>query len=460
MQVTETEANGLKRELQIVIPATELGQRLDTYLEDLKGRARIKGFRPGKVPVTYLRQIYGKSAMAEIVNTVIGESTKKALEDRSEKSVTEPKVDLSDSEAEKVLAGGSDLTFSATYEVMPAFELSPLEGIAIERPVASADDAEVQEQLERLAEQQRAYEPRGEGEAAQDGDRVTIDYVGKVGGEAFAGGTAEGQQLVLGSGRFIPGFEEQLVGLKVGEEKTISITFPDPYQATELAGKEATFDVTVKEVAAPGDTAIDDDFAKSLGIESLDRLKEIVRGQIESQYGNQTRQKVKRQLLDQLDARYSFELPPSLVDAEFDNIWRQVQTDLQVSGKTFADEDTTEEEARAEYRKIAERRVRLGLVLSRIGEGADVKVSEKEVQNALYARIRQFPSQEKQLLDYYRNTPGAVASLQAPIFEEKVVDHILEQVTVTDKPVSRDELFAEDEGEGETEGGSKASAEA
>jgi len=447
MQVTETEAQGLKRELQIVVPAAELGSRLETYLQDLKDRARIKGFRPGKVPMSHLRKVYGKAAMAEIVNTVIGESTKKALEDRSEKSVTEPKVSLSDADAEKVLAGDTDLAFSATYEVLPAFDLVPLDGIEIERPVAEVDEAEVDDQVQRLAEQQRAYDARGEGEAAQNADRVTIDYVGKTDGEAFQGGTAQDAQLVLGSGQFIPGFEEQLVGMKAGESRTITVTFPEQYPSADLAGKEATFDVTVKEVAAPSSTEIDDAFAQSLGIQSLDRLKEVIRGQIESQYGAQTRQKVKRQLLDQLDSRYDFDLPPSLVEAEFDNIWRQVQTDLQVSNKTFADEGTTEEEARAEYRKIAERRVRLGLVLSRIGEGADVKVTERELQSALEARVRQFPSQAQQLLDYYRNTPGAIASLQAPIFEEKVVDHILGEVKVTDKPVSKDELFADDEDE-------------
>ncbi|RVI69982.1 trigger factor, partial [Sinorhizobium meliloti] len=302
---------------------------------------------------------------------------------------------------------------------------------------------EVNEQIQRIAESARTYESK-KGKAA-NGDRVTVDYLGKVDGEAFDGGKDEDAELVLGSNRFIPGFEEQLVGVKAGDEKTITVTFPADYPAANLAGKEATFDITVKDVAAAAPIEINDELATKLGLESVDKLKEIVRGQIESQFGSITRQKVKRQLLDQLDELYQFDTPERLVDAEFENIWRQINTDLQQAGKTFADEDTTEEEARAEYRKLAERRVRLGLVLSEIGEKAGVQVSDDEMQRSLFEQLRQFPGQEKEILEYFRNTPGAAASLRAPLFEEKVVDHLLTEVSVTDKKVSKEELTADDE---------------
>jgi trigger factor len=445
MQVTETATEGLKRELKIVIPATELASRLDTYLNDLKGRVQLRGFRPGKVPVAHLKKVYGKSAMAEIVNTVIGETTAKAIEERNEKSAMQPKIEFKDEEAEKVLDGAADLAFDMTYEVIPAFELQPVEGIAIERPVADITDAEIQERLEQVGEGARTYEPRGKTAKARDGDRLTLSYLGKIDGEPFEGGADEKAYVFLGSKRFIPGFEEQLVGVKTGEKKTIEVSFPAEYPAAHLAGKAATFDVEIAEVAAPADLKLDDDWAKTLGMDSLDALKAALRGQIEQSYGAQTRQKVKRQLLDALDKQYTFDLPPTLVDQEFEIIWRQVSAEMERTGKSFADEDTTEEAAREEYRKIAQRRVRLGLVLSKIGEENKIQVTEQELQRALVERARQFPGQERQVFEFYRKDPSALASLQAPVFEEKVVDHLLTQVTVTDKTVSKDELFKEDD---------------
>ncbi len=447
MQVTESSTEGLKRELKIVVPASELASRLDTYLNDLKGRVQIRGFRPGKVPVTHLKKLYGKSAMAEIVNTVIGETTTKAIEERNEKSAMQPRIDLKDEEAEKVLEGAADLAFEMKYEVIPAFEVKPVDGISIERPVAEITDEEVQERLEQIAEGARSYEPRGKTAKAREGDRLTISYVGKLDGEPFEGGADDRAFIFLGSKRFIPGFEEQLVGVKTGEKKTIEVTFPEDYPASHLAGKAATFDVEVAEVAAPAELKLDDDWAKTLGMDSLDALKGAIRSQVEQQYGVQTRQKVKRQLLDELDKQYDFDLPPTLVDQEFEIIWRQVTAEMERSNKTFADEDTTEEDARAEYRKIAERRVRLGLVLSKIGEENKIQVTEAELQRALVERARQFPGQERQVFEFYRKDANALASLQAPVFEEKVVDHLLGQVNVTDKTVSKDELFKEDEEE-------------
>ncbi|WP_181703597.1 trigger factor [Chthonobacter albigriseus] len=447
MQVTESATEGLKRELKIVVPATELANRLETYLNDLKGRVQIRGFRPGKVPVGHLKKVYGKSAMAEIVNTVIGESTAKAVEERNEKSAMQPQIDLADAEAEKVLAGDADLAFTLSYEVIPAFEIQSVDGIAIERPIAEITDEEITERLTQIGEGARTYEPRGKTAKAKDGDRLTLSYVGKIDGEPFEGGADDKAYIFLGQKRFIPGFEEQLVGAKTGETKTIEVTFPEDYPAKHLAGKPATFDIEVFEVAAPGELKLDDDWAKTLGMESIEQLTEAVRSQIQSQYGMQTRQKVKRQLLDALDKQYSFDLPPTLVAQEFEIIWRQVTEEMARTGKTFEDEETTEEKARAEYMTIAQRRVRLGLVLSKIGEENKIQVTEQELQRALIDRARQFPGQERAVFEYYRKDPNALATLQAPVFEEKVVDHLLTQVKVEDKTVSKDELFKDDEEE-------------
>lgn len=448
MQVTETLAEGLKRELKVVIPASEIASRLDAYLDDLKGKVNIRGFRPGKVPVGHLKRLYGRQATAEILNEMLTETTRKVVEERQEKPAQQPEIDLAEGEAERIVSGEADLSFVMSYDLLPEFELIDFRTIEIERPIVEIAETEIDEQIRQIAENNKPFETKDG--AAAEGDRVLMSYLGKLDGEPFEGGADENGQLVIGSKTFIPGFEEQLVGLKAGDEKVIEVSFPEDYPAKHLAGKPVTFDIVVKEVQAPGEVALDDDFAKGLGLDGLDKLKEIVRGQIESRFGAMTRQKVKRQLLDKLDAIYQFDLPERLVESEFAGVWRQVEQDLANAGKTFADENTTEEEAKAEYRKIAERRVRLGLVLSEVGEKNQIKVTDEEVQRALYERIRQFPGQEKQVFDFYRNNPQALASLQAPVYEEKVVDFILELAQVTDKPVTKDELMADDEAEAAT----------
>lgn len=449
MQVIETLAEGLKREIKVVIPAKDMEQQMNERLADVKDKVRINGFRPGKVPVSHVKKMYGKSIMAELVNEIIRDRPSAILSERGEKSATQPEIAMTEdeAEAEKILSAQADLEFTLSYEIIPAIELKPVDGIKVTREVVEISEDEINEQILKIAESARTFETK-KGKAA-DGDRVTMDYLGKVDGVAFDGGKDEDAELVIGSNRFIPGFEDQLVGLKAGDEKVITVTFPADYPAANLAGKEATFDITVKEVAAPAKTEINDDLATKLGVESVEKLKEIVRGQIESQYGNVTRQKVKRQILDQLDAIYKFEAPSKLIDAEFENIWRQINTDLAQSGKTFADEDTTEEAAREEYRTLAERRVRLGLVLSEIGEKAGIEVTDEEMQRSLFAQLQQFPGQEKEILEFFRKTPGAAASLRAPIFEEKVIDKLLADVTVTDKTVTKEELLAEDAEEGD-----------
>ncbi len=445
MQVTETKAEGLKREIEIVVPASDLEARLQTRLFEAKDKVQLKGFRPGKVPVAHLRKMYGKSLMAEIVNQILSETPNSIIAERKERAAMRPEIAMTEDEgeADKVLSGQSDFKFTLSYEALPEFELKDTGGIKIERPIVEVSEEEVDEQVERIAENARSYEDK-DGAAEKD-DKVTVDFVGKIDGEAFEGGSAENSDLVIGSGRFIPGFEEQLIGAEKGGEKLVEVTFPEDYGAAHLAGKAATFDVTVKAVQAPTETAIDDEMAKKLGLESLDKLKEIVRDQIQSQYGMATRQKVKRQLLDALDKEYDFALPEKLVEAEFTNIWNQVQRELTESGKSFEDEDTTEEKARDDYRKLAERRVRLGLVLSQIGESAGVQVGEEELQRAVFEQMRRYPGQEQEILKMFQENPEAIQSIRAPLYEEKVVDHLLEQVEVTDKTVTKEELMAEDE---------------
>jgi trigger factor len=462
MQVTETKSEGLKREYQVVLAAAELEDRLANELAGIKDKVQLKGFRPGKVPVAHLRRVYGRSIMADVVQNAVTEANQKIVEENKLKLALQPQVEMPEDKAEieKALDAKADLAFKIALEVMPSFELADLSDVSLTKPVAVIADEEVDAALNRLAEQNRAYADRPEGEAAQTGDRVTIDFVGRMNGEVFEGGSAEGQTLDLGSGTFIPGFEEQLVGAKAGDERTVTVTFPEAYPAEQLAGKEAVFDVTVKAVQAPGETKIDDDLAKGMGLEGLDALKDALRKSLSQELDAQSRRKVKKALLDALDERYSFDLPPSLVHQEFAVVWAQVEDDLKRRGKTFEDEGTTEEKAQGEYRRIAERRVRLGLVLAQVGESADIKISDDEVNQALFARLRQFPGQEREVYEFYRKNPEAMAELRAPLFEEKVVDHVLGQVKLVEEPVSKEALFADDEDEAApaAEGSSEAPA--
>lgn len=445
MQITEVLNEGLKRGIKVVVPVKDMEQRLSEKLADATGKVRINGFRPGKVPASHVRKLYGKSFMAELVNEIINSSAKSIPAERGEKAAMQPDIEMTEDEKEagEILDGKADFVFSINYEVLPKIEIADVSSIKVSRPMVEISAEEVEEQVKKVADSARTYQPK-KGKAA-NGDRVTIDYLGKVDGVAFDGGKDEDANLTLGSNQFIPGFEEQLVGLKAGDEKQINVTFPADYGAANLAGKDATFDIKVKEVSSADELVIDDELAKKLGIESADRLRTVIREQIESQYGVQTRQKVKRQLLDALDGAYQFESPSKLVDAESNNIWTQITRELEQAGRTFADEETTEEAAKEDYRKLAERRVRLGLVLSEIGQKAGVEVSEQELQRALYDQVRRYPGQEQQIYDFFKNNPDAVAGLRAPIFEEKVVDQLLSQVNVTDVIVTKEELMAEEE---------------
>ncbi|HYA74851.1 MAG TPA: trigger factor [Roseiarcus sp.] len=449
MQVTQTLSEGLKREYNIVLSASDLASRLDAQLADLKTKVKIKGFRPGKVPVAHLKRVYGRSVMSEVVQEAINSANKQIVDENGLRLAQEPKIELpTDKDAiEAALEARGDLAFKVALEVLPKFEIGDFSDLTLERPVAEVEDSEVEAALQRLAQDRRVYSDKPEGAKAENFDRVTVDFVGTIDGEAFEGGSSEGIEVVIGSNTFIPGFEEQLLGAVAGERRAVQATFPEAYAVRKLAGQKADFDVTVKAVAAPEPFALDDEFAKSLGAESLDQVKQTLRERIRADYARASREKVKRKLLDALAARYSFEVPQGLVDQEFASIWAQVEREQQASGRTFADENTTEEAARAEYRAIAERRVRLGLLLAEVGAKADVKISDEEMTQALVARARAFPGQEKQVWDFYRNNQQALAELRAPLYEEKVVDHILGLAKVEDRKVTAKELLQADEDE-------------
>ena len=444
MQVTETSAAGLKREFRVVFPATDLEARVNERLDDLKGRVQLRGFRPGKVPVAHLKRIYGKSAMAEVIENAVREANDKIVSDHGFKLATEPKVVLPSEEGavEGVIAGKSDLAYTVEIEIVPPIALADFKTLKLERLAAEVTDAQIDAALQALAEQNRPFNAKAE--AAEKGDRVTISFQGTMAGQAFEGGAAEDVPVLVGSGRFLPGFEDNLLGAKAGESRTFDVKFPDNYPAANLAGKDATFAVTVKSIEAPGAVTLDDDFAKTVGLDSLAKLRDALRERIQREHAAASRQKIKRALLDQLDERHKFEPPPTLVQQEFNNVWSAVESDLKQQGRTFADEGTTEEKARADYQAIAERRVRLGLVIAEIGEKNNITVSEEQMRAAVMDQVRQLPGREQQVWDYYRNNPGALAALRAPLFEDKVVDFVLELAEVTDKQVSREELFKED----------------
>ncbi len=449
MQVTETLSQGLKREYNIVLSASDLASRLDAQLADLKTKVKINGFRPGKVPLAHLKRVYGRSVMSDVVQDAITAANKQIVDDNGLRLAQEPKVELpTDKDAiEADLEARGDLAFKVALEVLPKFEVGDFSDLELERPVADVEESEIEAALQRLARDRRTYTDKPEGAKAENLDRLTVDYVGTINGEPFEGGAGEGVQLALGAETFIPGFEDQLLGAVAGERRTIHVTFPEAYAARKLAGQKADFDVTVKAVAAPEPFAMDDEFAKSVGAESLDQMKQTLRERIGADYVRASRERVKRKLLDALATRYSFEVPQGLVDQEFASIWEQVEREQQVSGRTFADENTTEEAARAEYRGIAERRVRLGLLLAEVGAKVDVKITDEEMTRALIARARAFPGHEKEVWDFYRNNQQALAELRAPIYEEKVVDHILGLAKVTDRKVTAKELMQADDDE-------------
>jgi trigger factor len=449
MQVKETVADGLKHEFQISVPAADLDAKADARLVDLKDKVRINGFRPGKVPVSHLKKVYGRSVMAETIDQTIRDTNSQLFTERGFRLATEPKVTMptEQKDVEDVLSGKSDLTYTVSIEIVPVIQLADFKSFTVEKPVAEVTDAEIDDAIKRIAEQNRTFAAKGEGAKAETGDRVTVSFKGTIDGTPFDGGAGENIQVTIGSNTFIPGFEEQLIGIAAGETRTLKVSFPKNYGSEKLAGQPAEFETTATLIEAPQQAVIDDEFAKTLGLESLDKLKEAARERLAAEFAGATRQRVKRLLLDRLDETHRFEAPPSLVDEEFNLMWNSIKAEMESNGKTFADEDTTEEAAKEEYRKIADRRVRLGLVLSEIGERNKITVTDDEVSRAVIERARQMPGREKEVWDYYRSNVNALAQLRAPIYEDKVVDFILELATVTEKKVSREELYKDDEAE-------------
>ena len=447
MQVTETLAEGLKHEFQISVPASDLDAKADAKLIDLKDKVRLNGFRPGKVPVSHLKKVYGRSVMAETVEQTIRDTNSQIFTERGFRLAAEPKVTMptEQSAVEDILNGKSDLTYTVSIEVVPAIQLADFKSFTVEKPIVEVSDADVDEAIKRIADQNRPFAAKSEGAKAETGDRVTISFKGSIDGTPFEGGTGADIPLVIGAGQFIPGFEEQLIGIGAGETRNLLVTFPKNYASDKLAGKPAEFETTATLIEAPQETKIDDEFAKTLGLESLDKLKEAARERLVAEFAGATRQRVKRMLLDRLDETHRFEAPPSLVEEEFNLMWTSIKAEMESSGKTFADEDTTEEAAKTEYHGIADRRVRLGLVLSEIGEKNKITVTDDEVSRAVIERARQMPGREKEVWDYYRNNANALAQLRAPIYEDKVVDFILELANVTEKKVTREELLKDDD---------------
>ncbi len=433
MQVTETLNQGLKRGYAIVLPATELEAKVTEKLEEARKDFQMKGFRKGKAPAALMKKMFGKSVLGEAMQEQIDQAMRSHFEASGDRPALQPEVKMTNEDWQE----GQDVEVSMTYETLPQVPEVALGEVRLEKLVAEIDDAAVDEALANLAASANDYEDRKKGTKAKDGDQVVIDFKGSVDGADFEGGAAEDFPLVLGSNSFIPGFEEQLVGVKAGDAKEIAVSFPESYGAKHLAGKEASFAVTVKAVKAPKPAAIDDALAVRYGVETLEALKTQIRGRLGDEYAQASRAILKRRLMDALDARVSFELPPTLVDVEAKQIahqlWHEEHHDHQ--GHDHDAIEPTEE-----HKKLAERRVRLGLLLAELGNKHDITVAEQEMQRALFAQARQYPGQERQFLEFVQKNPQALQQIRAPLFEDKVVDFILELAKVEEKPVSKDEL--------------------
>jgi trigger factor len=444
MQVVEKAAEGLSRSYGVTVPAAELGAALDAKIAEILPTLKLKGFRPGKVPQAHVRRLYGKALMTEVVEKTVNDTSQQVLSDTQLRIASRPDVKPV-SDMDQVIAGREDLAYDIEVEVMPDFEPIDVSTLSLERLVYHSSDEELEQALAEVVAQNRTFEARGEGEAAQDGDQLLIDFVGRIDGEAFEGGSATDAEIVLGSGQFIPGFEEQLVGAKAGDEVTVNVAFPEDYQVDRLKGQAAVFDVTVKEVRAPKAAEADDALAERLGLENLEALKTALRENLDREYVSASRFKLKRALLDQLDTAHDIPLPPRMVQAEFDGIWAQVEKDRAEGETSPEDAGKSEEELRSEYHKIAERRVRLGLVLAEIGRRGSINVTEAELGDAMRAEAMRYGAQAQEIFDLLRRNPDIQAQMRAPLYEEKVVDFIIGHATVSEREVPKEELLREDD---------------
>lgn len=441
MQVTQTAADGLKREFKVVVPAGEIETRVQSRLQRLGKTVRVPGFRPGKAPLSLLRRQYGRAVMGEVLEEAVDQGSRQAIDDNSLRPALRPKVEVTSFDE------GQDLEFSLGLEVLPEVPDVDVEAIALTRLTAEPDDDRVEQAVQGLVRARTKYEAIAEPRPAAEGDQVVIDFEGFVDGVAFEGGKGEAMPLVLGSGTMIPGFEAGLVGAEAGVGREVTATFPAAYPKAELAGKAATFKVTVTEIRAAEAVVVDDAWAVALGFEDLADLRKMFRDRIANDLKGVGRARLKRQLLDHLAAAYRFDVPPGMVEIEFETIWKQVGDEMQRTGQRFGEgEEQTEEAARAEYRDIAERRVRLGLILADIGGKAEVKVEPQELQQAMIAQAQRFPGQERRVFEYLQKTPAALEQLRAPIYEDKVVDLVLGRARIEESAVSAEELLRDPDG--------------
>ncbi|HWI27086.1 MAG TPA: trigger factor [Stellaceae bacterium] len=447
MQITETSTDGLKHEFKVTVDADDIKQRVEGRLREIGQQVKLPGFRPGKVPLNVLRQRYGTSVMGEVLERAVSDTSNAAMQEHKLRPALQPKVEIVS------FNEGKDLEYKLAVEVLPEFAPMNFAELKLERLRPEVPDADIDKALERIAQQQRKNEPVDR-EAAK-GDIVVIDFVGSIDGNEFPGGSAKGHRLELGSGQFIPGFEEQLIGAKAGEHRAVKVTFPADYGAADLAGKEASFAVDVNEVREMKPQPIDESLAEAVGMENLQALRDAVRQQMERDYGSLAHQRLKRRLLDRLAERHHFPVPQGMVDLELDVIWKQFEAERERAkqqGVAQPDEGKSDGEIKAEYRAIAERRVRLGLLLSEVGRSNNIQVAQEELNRALMEEARRYPGQERQVIEYYRNQPGALDNLRAPIFENKVIDYILEIAEVSDRPISIADLMQDDEDEEKVEG--------
>ena len=453
MQVTETKSEGLSREFKVALPANEIEEKISHRLKELARTAQMPGFRPGKVPVSVLRKKYGPSVLGEVLERAVNDSSQQALAEKGLRPAMQPQIEITSFE------DGGDLEYTIGVELLPEIKPVDFSKIKLERLIPKTDDAAMENTLADIAAAQGDSAAIKDDRETKTGDVLVIDFLGQVGGEEFAGGKAEGYELTLGSGTFIPGFEEQLIGVKVGDKIEVKVKFPDSYGAAELSGKDAVFDVTVNELKETVPSAIDDELAKKVGMENLEALKKSIREEQESKFNEMSRMILKRALLDELSAAHDFEIPEKLLDREFDTIWKQFEEQRKKDKDAGqGSEEKTDDEHKKDFREIAERRVRLGLLLSEVGRANNVQISQEDVNSQLMAEARRHPGREKEVMEHYKNNPEAMEELSAPLYEEKVVNFILEQASITEKTATKDELIKtmEDEAAGKPKAKAKA----
>ena len=448
MQVKEQKSpkskSSLSRNFTVTVSKEDMETKLAAKIKEMQPEVSLKGFRPGKVPISHIRKMFGTSIMNDVVQETVTETTQKTMEDNKLRPAGQPKIELRANGAD-VTSGKADLEYTLEVETIPEFEPVDPKTLKFTRLTSELADKDLDERMADLTKDQISYKKKAKTAKAKKDDAVLINFVGRVDGEAFEGGAMDDHQLVIGSGSFIPGFEDQLIGTKAGDKLDVKVTFPKEYQVAELADKEAVFETEVLEVQGGKPAELDDDLAKKFGFDDLKALKEVVSKQAESELESQSRMKMKRAILDDLDSKHDFDLPPNMVEAEFANIWAQVEQEKEAGQLDEDDAKKSDKKLKADYMKIAERRVRLGLVLAEMGAKADIQITNEELQQAMVAEARRYPGEEQQVIEFFQKNPDAVAQLRAPILEEKVVDLIIETAKITDKKVDREELFEEDE---------------